>query len=156
MSTPRNANNKKISKMILDWPAYLEAIKRIFAQIALKNEKFDIVVGLSRGGLIPAVMFSHTFNIPMISFNPHLLHVNGSPRAPINLDISPAIIRRILIIDDISDSGKTLNKSIKFFENCGFIVKTATVYTNEKTCCIPNFTLCTMNNWVTFPYEEKT
>lgn len=143
-------------KMILDWPAYLEAIKRVFEQISRKNEKFDAVVGLSRGGLIPAVMFSHAFNIPMIIFNPHSLHVNGIPRIPINLDISPAIVRRILIIDDISDSGKTLNKSIKFFKNCGFMVKTATVYTNEKTRCMPNFTLCTINNWVTFPYEEKS
>ncbi len=48
----------------------------------------DSVYGIPRGGLVPAVMLSHRLGLPLVQ----------------------KIGKNTLIVDDISDSGKTLNK----------------------------------------------
>jgi hypoxanthine phosphoribosyltransferase len=52
-------------------------------------DKFDYIYGIPRGGLVIAVALSHRLNKPMVTEIPH-------PNT------------RMLIVDDISDSGATL------------------------------------------------
>lgn len=85
----------------------------------------DYIVGLTRGGLIPATMISHYLNIPLHTLNVSLrdnadmgpesnlwmaedaFGYNHDPQTSIksNADLK----KKILIIDDINDSGATLN-----------------------------------------------
>ena len=141
-------------KIQMSWSKYIKAIDRIADHF--KDDKFDVIVGLTRGGLIPAVRLSHMMDTPMLPFNPHMLHTNGDPRGKVKIPISPAVVRRILIVDDIADTGKTFTKCARFFENRGFNVSTAAVYINEATTV---FTLTyavydSRKYWVVFPYEE--
>ena len=142
-------------KIKMSWAQYTEALDKIVDQ--LSNEKFDVIIGLTRGGLIPAVYLSHALGIPMMAFNPHSLKANGTPRENIILPISPSVVRKILIVDDISDTGKTFAKCSEFFIQKGFVCKTASVYNNEEvTIFKPNFTVLTSDKkWVIFPYERE-
>ena len=143
-----------MAKIKIAWPKYIKAIDKIAEHF--KDEKFDVIVGLTRGGLIPAVRLSHIMDTPMLPFNPHLLHSNGDERGKVKLPISPVVVRRILIVDDISDSGKTFNKCMKFFEKRGFNVSTVAVYINKKTTIFtPTYYVYdSQKRWVVFPYEK--
>lgn len=145
-----------MTKIKIGWPKYIKAINKIAERF--KDEKFDVIVGLTRGGLIPAVLLSHTMDTPMLPFNPHLLHSNGDERGRVRIPISPVVCKRILIIDDIADTGKTFNKCVRFFEKRGFNVSTAAVYINKKmTIFTPTYTVRdNQNRWVAFPYEEES
>ncbi len=144
-----------VAEIQMTWPKYINAINKIIKHFQDNNIRFDIIIGLTRGGLIPGVIASHKLDIPMMPFNPHVLHSNGTPREPVNLPISPTVIRKVLIMDDISDTGKTFDKTVKFFTNSGFNVVTAAVYINKKTAIFePDFVLYDSHKkWVVFPYE---
>ena len=81
---------------------------------------FDVVVGIARGGVVPASLIAHQHGKP---FN--LLQVNyrddaNNPRheAPVLLqDIIPEIPKnqKILLVDDVSVSGKTMDFARQFF-----------------------------------------
>lgn len=145
-STPKNVS----------WVQYVRAIDKISTHfLNVSRKRFDVIIGLTRGGLIPAVMLSHALNTPMLPFNPHVLHANGVPRGPLDLEISPAVTRRVLIVDDISDTGKTFDKTVTFFENRGFTVTTTAVYINKDTTIFtPDFVVWESHRkWVVFPYE---
>lgn len=66
----------------------------------------DIIVGVARGGLIPAVMLSHKLETPMSVFDMSLR--DGKT---LSLPIEPLIKRlkgkRVLVVDDINDTGET-------------------------------------------------
>ena len=70
-------------------------------------DKFDpqVIVGLSRGGLTPGVMMSHWFQKP---FKPIRTSLRDFPEwedyLPRKTD------ERVLIVDDICDSGETFDK----------------------------------------------
>ena len=139
-----------MTKIKIAWPKYTKAIDEIADHF--KDDKFDVIIGLTRGGLIPAVRLSHIMDTPMLPFNPHMLHTNGDPRGKVKIPISPAVVRRILIVDDIADTGKTFVKCVKFFENRGFNVSTTAVYINKKTTVFtPTYTVYdSQKRWVVF------
>jgi hypoxanthine phosphoribosyltransferase len=88
----------------------------------------DYIVGLTRGGLVPATMLSHYMNIPMQTLNVSLRDSEIGPESnlwmaeeafgyvPKDLTVienagrsDPAFKKNILIVDDINDTGSTLN-----------------------------------------------
>jgi len=144
-----------MAKVKITWPKYTKAIDMIAKHFI--DDRFDVIIGLTRGGLIPAVRLSHTMNTPMLPFNPHMLHINGEGRGKVKIPISPAVVRRILIVDDISDTGKTFEKCVKFFEKRGFNVSTAAVYINKGTTSfIPTYSVYeSKRRWIIFPYEKE-
>ena len=142
-------------KIFVDWETYIEYLDKM----AEKAREYDaeIVIGLTRGGLVPSVYLSHALRRPMITFNPHVLHLSGLERDRVHLPISPDIVKRILIVDDISDTGKTFHKCTKFFDNRGFKCFTISVFSNEMTTIAsPNY-FCkdSEKRWVVFPYEKE-
>jgi hypoxanthine phosphoribosyltransferase len=142
-----------MDKINLTWDEYLGYLRYMSGDIPSQP---DVIVGLVRGGLVPSVYLSHALDVPMITFDPHLLHSNGNPREQIYLPISPSIIRTVLIVDDISDTGKTLLKCKKFFSNRGFKVLTTSIYVNSTTTIYtPDFWVKdSEKKWVVFPYEK--
>ena len=73
----------------------------------------DYIVGLTRGGLVPAVIMSNALDIPMHTLKVNLRdHVEGSES---NLWMSEDAFgykqepKNILIVDDINDTGATLD-----------------------------------------------
>ncbi|PZO88151.1 MAG: phosphoribosyltransferase [Sphingomonas sanxanigenens] len=68
----------------------------------------DFLVGIGRGGLTPAVYLSHATGIPLLSVD-HSSHVpTFGDELLARLAASTATGTRILIVDDINDSGRTL------------------------------------------------
>jgi hypoxanthine phosphoribosyltransferase len=91
-------------------------VNTLCREIAL--DKFDpsVVVGISRGGLTPGVMMSHWFKIP---FKPVKAALRDFPEWEDYLPKKSD--RRILIVDDICDSGETFEKMREYLlENAGF------------------------------------
>lgn len=102
----------------------------------------DYIIGLTRGGLIPAVLISHILDVPMIAVNyssavgagDNKNHQNALPAiyggtvsGTGELPAAP----NLLIVDDICDSGHTLKEVYEFYANQGHNVHTAVMYYKE-------------------------
>ena len=124
-----------MEKRFLSWRDIDDAVERLAINITNSSIQFTAISGLPRGGLIPAVMLSHTLKIPYVAQEVFM-------RTPGNL----------LLVDDICDSGKTL----KPFEN---EERVYTVTLHHKTSAItePNFfwRLAPTNEWIVYPWENK-
>lgn len=84
-----------------------EDLNTMFRQMALDSYKPDVVVGVTRGGLVPAVYVSHYFEKPLVTLNVSFRdnNVQGSCAELIDLIRNN---NKLLIVDDICDSGETL------------------------------------------------
>ena len=75
--------------------------------------KPDIIVGITRGGLWPAMMLSHYLNIKMHTLDVRLRDGDIKENAKY---LKSQMLKgsKILIVDDIYDTGTTMNKVIDF------------------------------------------
>jgi xanthine phosphoribosyltransferase len=115
-----------MNKNKISWQEFQFQMGKICRDIAVSEWRPDYVVGLTRGGLLPAVMISHYFNVPMFALGVSLRD-NASELGPeSNLWMAEDAFgytgdtydgdtprstrgKNILIVDDINDSGATLN-----------------------------------------------
>jgi hypothetical protein len=101
---------------ILDWSDIEYAVGNFVNEhYELTGEHLDaddtIIIGLTRGGLTPAVMLSHATGCPMHALDYSSNRGNGDQKRP-NDAFPVDLIRRystILIVDEIVDTGHTLN-----------------------------------------------
>ena len=114
----------------------------------------DFIVGLSRGGLIPGVMLSHILNIPFIPVCYSSKRGKGDDKY--NLTYLPPIkARRILLIDDICDSGHTMN-DVSDYYTPSLEIETASLYVKEDSVIQPTYYwkfLKADDPWIDFPWE---
>lgn len=98
-----------IEKKYYDYIKIHEMVNKISFQMFKDEWRPDYIVGLTRGGLIPAVVMSNTLDIPMHTLKVNLRdHVEGSES---NLWMSEDAFngKKILVVDDINDTGATLD-----------------------------------------------
>ena len=92
----------------IPYERFLADLEAVAVQIEADDWQPDFLVGIGRGGLVPAAFLSHRTGIAMLSVD----HSSGEPGfADELLDKLAAKImagRRILIVDDINDSGGTI------------------------------------------------
>jgi len=97
-------------------------VGKICRELATGTWRPDYIVGITRGGLIPAVLISQYFNIPLHTLNVSLRDGNIGPESNLwmaedalgplskNRTIdNDTTFKNILIVDDINDQGTTLN-----------------------------------------------
>lgn len=128
-------------------------------QIELYGVKFDAIVGISRGGLVPANALSHQLNIPLIPVCYSSKAGNGDNRDHSNT--LPTIDdKTILILDDICDSGHTLKElADHYHKGMANRVYTGCIYykLRKDPVIVTNFSWVTVaedSPWVIFPWEQ--
>lgn len=74
------------------------------------NWRPDYIVGLTRGGLVPATMLSHYLDLPMHTLKVSLRDDVDGPESNLWMaEDAFNMTKEILIVDDINDTGATLN-----------------------------------------------
>ena len=91
-------------RKIISWSDYDELVSSIASQ--LSDWEPDAIVGLTRGGLVPAVSLSHRYNAKLYCLNISLRDGKASSAGFDWRRLEK--YKNILIVDDINDSGATL------------------------------------------------
>jgi hypoxanthine phosphoribosyltransferase len=116
-----------MKKVYYSWSDINGAVLEIARSIMASNWRPDYIVGITRGGAIPAVMLSQFMNIPMRPLEVSLRDGGqcvsaldmaedafGYIHADLPLDANAVrtdnnLRKNILIVDDINDQGSTIN-----------------------------------------------
>ena len=89
--------------------AFLADVQSLAQLIGQSDWKPDFIIGIGRGGLVPAVYISHQTQLPMLSID-HSAKVPGfADELLAKVAAKSAAGQRLLFIDDINDSGGTID-----------------------------------------------
>jgi len=139
-------------------------LNKMYRDMAVDGYKPDVIVGLARGGLVPAVHFSHYFDVPLVSFKYSLRDHPGKDDITKLFEVMRTN-SRILIVDDICDEGHTLDEIFKaiasdsIFGKSLYKLKTAVLQHNlGATLFSPDYCGEEINKvekpeWIVYPFE---
>ena len=151
------------------WQLLEKDVKTIARQIK-KNHKFDTLLVMVRGGMVPAIMLTHLLGRKDLAFFQVHRALSNNPHDWGDFQIKniPPIRRgeKFLLVEDIIFTGKTLNKVIDYILSQGgkitaiaslvadekFLKSEAEKYPKINLIC-PHF--CRHQQWIRFPWENK-
>lgn len=132
-----NVNNE-IQKVQITYDQFGEMMNQMVND--LKNNGYAAVHGLPRGGLSIAVHLSHFLGLPLVMSINHF--INEFPEGG-----------KILVVDDIIDTGRTFERFLEIAEIKSISFDTATLFYKEHSTYRPNYFVQETNDWICFPWE---
>ena len=148
---------KQTNKIWYKWKEMRRDVNTLCREIVLDKFDPDVIVGLSRGGLTPGVMMSHWMEKPFKSIKASLRdYPEWEDYMPRKSD------ERVLIVDDICDSGETFHKireHINERKENGVDVRFATLWWNSECNFEPHYYVNsimkdTTQTWIHFCWEN--
>jgi hypothetical protein len=142
------------------WERLYELCFRLYQKIVNSEFTPDVIVGVARGGWVPARVLSDLF------FNKESASVKVDlyrgiyAREP-EPKISQSIPRDMqwkhpLLVDDIADTGDSLIAAMNHLEERGYKnLRTATLHFKPWSSLVPNYYIVKTEAWVVYPWELK-
>ena len=174
-----------MKKIYYSWQEIEAQTQEILRQLQRDAWRPDYVVGLTRGGLVPATLISQYLEVPMECLKISLRDSEHGPESNLWMaeDAFGYVMhdpmcsgngrKKILIVDDINDSGATLNwikndwpsgclpNDKRWEEVWGNNVRVATLVDNEasKSELKISYSAVDLNKaeedvWIVFPWED--
>ena len=140
------------------WDYIYELLIDLAGRLRESCFKPDVIVGISRGGWIPARILSDLLENPNIANIKveFYLDVYKTVEGPvITQPVSTSIKnKKILVVDDVSDTGKTLKIVYEEMMKEAREVRVATLYYKPWSDYRPNFYVKVTDAWIIFPWER--
>ena len=129
-------------------------------KIQKQNYKPDIIIGIARGGVIPARILIDLLETPQLTAIQIEFYtdINQTQQEPtLNQPLTTKITgKKTLLVDDIADTGKSLELAKIHLKQQGpKEIKTVTLFQKPQSIITPNFYEKQTTNWVVFPWETK-
>jgi hypoxanthine phosphoribosyltransferase len=149
----------------VSWDEYHRKIEELAQKVHESGWKFDQILCLARGGLRPGDVLSRIFDVPLAILSTSSYREDAGTVRGV-LDIAKCITinkgtlsGRILLIDDLVDSGVTLEKVQHHLQDqfpAVTEVKSAVIWCKACSSVRPDFYLDYLpsNPWIHQPFEE--
>lgn len=143
------------------------AWNRIYTMLLMQAEKIrqsgfkpDVIVGVTRGGWVPARVLSDFLEVPdvvtvRVEFYVGVAETRNEPVLIQGVSASVAG-KKALLVDDIADTGKSLVLAREHILQQGAAeVRIATLYRKPWSAITPDYYEIEASCWVVFPWEIK-
>jgi hypoxanthine phosphoribosyltransferase len=137
---------------LVSWERFDTLARTLARQIRDSGDRVDLIVGIDRGGYMPARMISDILGIMnLASFK--IEHYHGSVKSkaafvryPLVADVAE---QHILLVDDVSDSGDTFHVALQHIESRGKPkqVKTAVLHHKTVSTFEPEYYAAVVKKW---------
>ncbi len=162
-------NNIMSKKMIVEWDEYKNTVEKL-AILIHKEYNPTVLIGIMRGAAPIIDILSRILKLPIAYIVIQSYSGKGMEDKQGKLMFAREIsslasdkdFKNVLLIDDLSDTGLTLNKSIEWLKNYGptkkFIkeVKTACLWKKKSSSFEPDFCPVRLDSdpWIVQPTEH--
>jgi len=149
------------SREELSWSLFGEAARELAQQVADSGFTPDLVLAIARGGLFVAGALGYALEVK----NLHVMNVEYYtgvdqrlempvvlPPVPTAVDLAGA---RVLVADDVADTGATLKLVRDFCQDHVADVRCAVVYEKPQSSVRCEYVWRRTDRWITFPWSAE-
>ena len=157
-----------MSDLHISWDEYHKKTEELAVKVHNDGWEFNQVVCIAKGGMRVGDIFARIFNVPLAIISVESYRGEGvkNQRGAITFSrdlakTSPNIGSKVLLVDDLADSGITLKKSIDWLQHFyGFYldepVRTAVLFYKAASSFKPDYYIDYLEEspWIHMPFEK--
>lgn len=149
---------KKFKVELVSWDAVYDLSRDLSDKLIKAEYEPDIVIGLARGGWVPARNLCDFMGIKdLVSLKTEHWGITATPdgeavlKYPFKIDLKG---KKVLLVDDITDTGKSMQLSVDYVKSLGAEeLKTATLHHIGGCEFTPDFTAREIEwKWMLYPW----
>ena len=154
--------------LFISWEDYNKKTEELAIKVHEDGWKFNQVVCIAKGGMRVGDVFARIFNVPLAILSVESYKGEGvkNQRGAITFSrdlakTSPNIGSKVLLVDDLADSGITLKKSIDWLQHFyGFYldepIRTGVLFYKAASTFKPNYHVDYLEDspWIHMPFEK--
>ena len=150
--------------LYVSWDEYHMLIERLALKVDASGWQFDQILCLARGGLRPGDVMSRVFDKPLAIMSTSSYRAEAGTIQG-RLDMAKYITMpkgelagRVLLVDDLSDSGETLKAVVDRLRGLPQIqeLRSAVIWTKAVSSYMPDYyvEMLATSPWIHQPFEE--
>jgi hypoxanthine phosphoribosyltransferase len=150
--------------LYVSWDEYHRHIERLALKVANGGWEFDQILCLARGGMRPGDVLSRIFDKPLAIMSTSSYRADAGTIQG-RLDLAKYITLpkgelagRVLLVDDLADSGVTLRAVVERLRSMPAIseLRTAVIWVKGVSSYVPEYFVETLptSPWIHQPFEE--
>ena len=149
-----------MKKLHLKWKDIEKSLSKMADQLKESNFKTDVIISIGRGGMVPARILADMLEVDEVTIIPAKMYTGVGTRnaRPLIGNINISIKHRnVLVVDDIVDSGLTIDAVIDYLQkSTPSQIKTVTVAIKEDATVKPSYSdvVAKKEEWIVFPWER--
>lgn len=149
------------TREVLTWQAFGDATRELAQMVVDSGYQPDLILSIARGGLFAAGAISYALGIK----NLHVMNVEFYtdvderlplpvvlPPVPRQVDLSQ---KRVLVVDDVADTGGTLKLVRDFCADHVAEIRTAVIYEKPHSIVHCDYVWRETDLWIDFPWSSQ-
>lgn len=148
-------------KEVLTWQGFGDATRELATAVAAGGFRPEIVIAIARGGLLLAGGLAYALGLKLadainVEFYTDVDTTLPDPvlLAP-RLDVESIRGKRLLVVDDVADSGRTLALVLDLLRDLGAEPRSAVLYAKPTASLEPDFVWRRTADWIVFPWSAE-
>jgi hypoxanthine phosphoribosyltransferase len=143
----------------LGWDEFGRAARELSTDVLRSGFDPQIVVAIARGGLLLAGAVAYALGVKSCGALNVEFYTGVDARLPEPVILAPLLDqeslagKRVLVVDDVSDSGRTLAMVVALLGRTGAEVRSVCLYSKPGTVAEPDFTWKVTDRWIDFPWS---
>lgn len=146
---------------VMDWAIYGVAARALAAEVAESGFRPDIILAIARGGLFVAGSLGYALSVKNL-YVMNLEYYTGVDQRlempvmlPPYLDVVDLTDARILVADDVADTGHTLKAVHEFCQGVVAESRTAVLYEKPHSTVRCDYVWKRTGRWINFPWSTE-
>ncbi|MEO5964382.1 MAG: phosphoribosyltransferase family protein [Candidatus Limnocylindrales bacterium] len=144
--------------LVLTWESLDDLVARLAASV---GRDFDLVLAITRGGLVPAGMLAYRLDLrEILVAGVEFYRTAGGTHDRPRIGYFPAdellVGRRVLVVDEVWETGETMTAVVARLRAAGAIPVSAVIHYKpgrSQVAGAPDVYAATVEDWVTYPYK---
>jgi uncharacterized protein len=148
-----------LPREVLSWDLFGEATRQLAAAIHADGFAPDVVVAIARGGLTVAGALAYALDVKNCGAMNVEFYIGIGERLDVPVVIPPALDLvdvaglKVLIADDVADTGHTLRLVREVLAQHVAEARTAVLYRKPGTVVEPHYSWRETDRWIDFPWS---
>lgn len=146
---------------VLTWTAFGEATQGLAERVLADGYQPDFILAIARGGLFTAGALGYALNVKLLHVVNVEFYTGREERLQLPVMLPPipdaSMFRglKVLICDDVADTGATLRLTRDFVEQHVAEVRTLVIYEKSRSTVKCDYVWSHTEAWIQFPWDKR-